>query len=84
MLGARIDRHFIRGTLTQWGRDPWALGAYATAQPGYTDHRALLSKPFDDKLFVAGEACAGEMATTCGGAFLNGQAVAGDVASVVR
>ena len=81
MLGSDIDGQFTKGALTGWANDPWALGAYAAAIPGYTPARAKLSQRLDDKLFFAGEACAGRLAATCGGAFLSGQSTASYVAA---
>ena len=84
MFGSEVDKHFIKGAFTQWGKDPWSLGAYASAQPGSAHQRAFLSKPVADKLFFAGEACAGGLAQTCGGAFLNGQALAKSMTQLVE
>ena len=81
MLGSDIDKQFTKGTLTGWATDPWALGSYAAAIPGYTPARAKLAQRLDDKLFFAGEACAGGFAATCGGAFLSGQSTARSVAT---
>lgn len=84
IFGSDVDKHFVKGSFTQWGEDPWSLGAYASARPGSAPQRAFLSKPIADKLFFAGEACAGSLAQTCGGAFLSGQAAARDMAQVLR
>ena len=81
LLGSRVDRQFIKGTMTGWANDPWALGAYAAAVPGYTPARKQLAQQLDDKLFFAGEACAGRFAMTCGGAFLSGRSTARSVAT---
>ena len=84
IFGSNVDRHFVKGAFSRWGEDPWTLGAYASARPGSAHQRASLSKPVADKLYFAGEACAGGLAQTCGGAFLNGQAEARRVAQAVR
>ncbi len=81
MLGSDIDKHFTKGALTGWATDPWALGSYAAAMPGYMPARAQLEQRVDDKLFFAGEACAGSFAATCHGAFVSGQSNALDVAA---
>ncbi len=83
MLGSNIDKKFTKGTLTGWASDPWSLGSYAAAIPGYTPARAKLAQRLDDKLFFAGEACAGAFAATCGGAFLSGQSTARGVAAIL-
>ena len=84
IFGSAVDTHFVKGSFTTWGADPWTLGGYANARPGKAHLRADLSKPVGDRVFFAGEACAGGLALTCGGAFLNGQAVARDVARRVK
>ncbi|MSP83147.1 MAG: FAD-dependent oxidoreductase [Alphaproteobacteria bacterium] len=79
MLGADADKHVQGGAFTGWGRDPWSHGAYASAKPGSFDARAGIRRAVDDRLFFAGEACAGSFAETCGGAMRNGVDVAKDV-----
>jgi len=27
LFGSAIDRHFVKGAFTRWGRDPWTRGA---------------------------------------------------------
>jgi len=72
MLGSEMDKHFVRGGFTGWGRDPWSLGSYASVKPGAYPARAAMRKPVEDRLFFAGEACAGAFAETCGGAMRSG------------
>ena len=57
-LGIGTDvRDRITATLcTRWGSDPWTLGAYAAAEPGGAWTRAALQQPWDNRVFVAGEA----------------------------
>ena len=62
-----------------WGRDPFALGAYSFARPGYADRRALLAEPVDDRLFFAGEACSLHDFSTAHGGYLTGVAAAENV-----
>jgi monoamine oxidase len=62
-----------------WGRDPFALGAYSFARPGYADRRALLAEPVDDRLFFAGEACSLHDFSTAHGGYLTGVAAAESV-----
>ena len=84
IFGNDVDRYFVKGTYTQWGNDPWAMGAYAYTKLGQFHQRAALRRPVADKVFFAGEAIAGGMAGTCGGAFLSGQSVARGIASVLE
>ena len=72
MLGADMDKHFVRGAFTRWGRDPWSIGSYASSRPGSYEARMAIREPVEDRLFFAGEACAGAFAGTCGGAMRNG------------
>lgn len=76
IFGADAARKVIRGGFTRWASDPWSLGAYASAEPGHAGARERLLEPVGDRLFLAGEACAGPLMQTCGGAFLSGRATA--------
>jgi len=78
-----VDRAFVKGGFARWGTDPWTLGAYASAIPGSYAARALMAKRVGERLFFAGEACAGGFAQTCGGAFMSGQATARAVHSAL-
>lgn len=80
IFGPEIDRSFVAGRFTGWGTDANVRGAYAVAKPGGHTARTQLAKSHDDRLFFAGEALAGGMATTVGGAFVNGRQVADIVA----
>jgi monoamine oxidase len=79
MLGSGLDKHVVRGAFTGWGRDPWSLGAYASTRPGAYAARAAIRRPVEDRLFFAGEACAGTYAETCGGAMRSGVETANEV-----
>ncbi len=83
MTGSRARDKFVKGDLTRWAGDPYALGAYAAPKPGRADARIDLGRQIDDRLFFAGEAVAGPYVATCGGAFLSGRDVAGEVAAVI-
>jgi monoamine oxidase len=79
IFGSEVDQRFVRGTLTQWANDPAILGGYAYQRPGARGARRRLSAPVGDRLYFAGEATAGSMAMTCGGAFLSGERAAREV-----
>jgi monoamine oxidase len=52
----------------RWGLDPFSLGSYSFARPGFADCRLKLAEPVDDRLFFAGEACSvGDYSTAHGG-----------------
>jgi monoamine oxidase len=59
-------------------------GGYAYQRPGAAGARATLASPLADRLFFAGEATAGGMSMTCGGAFLSGERAAREVASHLK
>jgi len=75
-FGSEVDRHFVTGTFTDWADNPFTLGAYAAARPSRAGARDDIVKPVAERLFFAGEACAGAYAATCGGAHRSGTAVA--------
>ena len=83
IVGGRARNHFVKGHLTGWANNPWTRGAYAAARPGHYEARARLSEPLGERLFFAGEAVAGPYVALCGGAYLSGEAVAHNVATVV-
>jgi monoamine oxidase len=68
--------------LHRWGQDPFALGSYSFALPGFADCRAVLAAPVDDRLFFAGEACSPHDFSTAHGGFLSGVAAAEQVIAV--
>jgi len=65
--------------MTGWGKDADVRGSFAVAKPGGFMAREQLARSLDDRLFFAGEALAGGMATTVGGAYISGRQVAADV-----
>ena len=73
--------HEDRRSLTGVHRGANSGNTNAAAIPGQTPARAKLVQRLDDKLFFAGEACAGGFAGTCGGAFLSGRSTARGVAA---
>ena len=84
LVGGRADRAFVKGTMSRWGEDPWTLGAYASAEPGYTHLRDALRRPVAERVFFAGEACHPDLWATCGGALLSGIQTAAAVIRVLR
>jgi monoamine oxidase len=80
MFGAEVRRAVRRGAMTNWGGERHVRGGYAAARPGKAEARAILAEPVADRLWFAGEALAGGLKQTAGGARLSGEAVAGKVA----
>jgi monoamine oxidase len=65
-----------------WVSDPLSLGAYSRAAFGAGDARAAAMAPVGERVFFAGEAAPGPLATTVGGAWLSGQRAARDLLAV--
>ncbi len=84
IFGSNIDKKFLKGNYTRWGESPWTLGAYASADPGYTHMRWHLRRAVANRIFFAGEACHPSMWATCGGAYLSGIETAQAVARTLR
>jgi monoamine oxidase len=80
IFGSDVDRHFVKGDFTGWANDPEIRGGYAYQRPGAAGARTALGRTLADRLFFAGEATAGSLAMTCGGAFKSGERAARDVA----
>jgi monoamine oxidase len=79
LFGAEADSNFAPGSFTtDWGTDPYNLGAYSYARPGGAGARAALPLPLGDgRLLFAGEACRTDgLAGTVGGAVLDGRRAA--------
>jgi monoamine oxidase len=72
MFGSRAPARVDKGLLTGWASNPWTRGAYAAARPGHWASRAVLARPFANRVFFAGEALAEGLIQTCGGAFNSG------------
>lgn len=71
-FGPEVRASFLGGRLISWWIDPFALGSYSIAWPGHADARAALTEPVAERIYFAGEACAGRAAMTVGGATLSG------------
>lgn len=83
MLGSNVRRHIRRGRMTNWGSNPWTLGAYAAARPGRHKARAMLSNPLGDRVFFAGEAMGGAYPALLSGAHISGEAAAYRTAAIL-
>ena len=83
MFGSNAASAVVKGGLTPWASNPWTRGAYAAASPGRYSAREALGRPVGDRIFFAGEALAGGLIQTCGGAFRSGEAAARAVRAVL-
>ena len=83
MFGSNAASAVVKGALTPWASNPWTRGAYAAASPGRYGAREALARPVGDRIFFAGEALAGGLIQTCGGAYRSGEAAARAVRAVL-
>ena len=82
-LGNDIQKDFVKGAYTMWDEDPWTLGSYASAEPGYYHMREVLRRPVGERIFFAGEAWHKLLWATCAGAQLSGIDTAIEVADLL-
>ncbi|MGL4489812.1 MAG: flavin monoamine oxidase family protein [Rhizobiaceae bacterium] len=81
IFGSNVRKHVGRSMMTNWGAEPTVRGAYAAARPGRAEVRTILSAPIDERIYFAGEALAGPLIQTCGGARLSGEKTGREVVS---
>ena len=75
-LGSDVGKRLSLAACSSWARDPFALGSYSHALPGFSDLRAMLAAPVEDRLFFAGEATSKHDFSTAHGAWRTGAASA--------
>lgn len=76
LFGADARRALRPLTASVWSRDDRIGGAYSYALPGAAGARADLARPFDDRLFFAGEATDPRDFTAAHGAYASGRRAA--------
>ena len=79
IFGSDLRGRVGRSLMTNWGGERLTRGAYAAARPGKSAARDALAQPVGDRIWFAGEALAGPLIQTAGGARLSGEAVATQV-----
>ena len=84
IFGSDVRKLAGRSMMTNWGAEPTVRGAYAAARPGRARAREILAQPVAEKIYFAGEALAGPLMQTCGGARLSGERVAGEIAISIK
>ena len=72
-----------KALFTKWASNPLTRGAYSAALPCHYAERERLGRPLGDTVFFAGEALAGPLIQTAGGAYLSGEATAKKVAAAL-
>ncbi len=76
LFGADIRRCLRPLIASDWTRSPTIGGAYSHALPGQSRARVMLARPYDNRLFFAGEATHLTDFSTAHGAYLSGQRAA--------
>jgi len=84
VLGSNFAKRIKPLRIHCWGEDPFALGSYSYAKPGFADCRAMLAEPVDDRLFFAGDACSRPDFSTAHGGWHTGVATAERVVAARR
>ena len=79
LFGSDFARRLKLIRMHRWGLDPFALGSYSCALPGFADCRQKLAEPVDNRLFFAGEACSRHDFSTAHGGWFTGVAAADQV-----
>jgi monoamine oxidase len=72
LFGTDVKRAVRRTQTTNWDKDPWAMGAFASLSPGGAGARRLLMEPLRNRVFFAGEAVHETQWGTVGGAWESG------------
>ncbi len=81
---ATLRAHVRAAWWHDWDHDPHARGAYSYVAVGGRGARGELAAPLQRTLFFAGEATAGDDASTIGGAFASGRRAAREVLAAGR
>jgi len=79
LFGGDIRRNLRPLIASDWARTASIGGAYSHALPGQADARIALAKPFDERVFFAGEATDTTDFSTAHGALQSGQRAAREV-----
>jgi monoamine oxidase len=79
LFGNDFSRRLKPVQVYRWANDPYALGSYSFALPGFADCRQKLAAPVDNRLFFAGEACSAHDFSTAHGGYFTGVAAAEQV-----
>ncbi|UWU13388.1 FAD-dependent oxidoreductase [Rhizobium sullae] len=72
LFGSSVRRCLHPLVASDWSGTPSIGGAYSHALPGQVDARSALARPFDDRLFFAGEATHTTDFSTAHGAYESG------------
>ena len=76
LIGSKVKRTVRSAFTTCWNKDPWVMGAFSSAPPGYSHLRRALGIPVEGFLCFAGEAVHETLWGTVGGAWEFGERAA--------
>lgn len=83
LFGSDVKRSLRPLATSHWAKTATIGGAYSCALPGHAAARSRLAKPFDDRVFFAGEATHGFDFTTAHGAHDSGVRAADEAFAAV-
>ncbi len=78
-----MPKRVTKALFTKWASNPFTRGAYSAALPCRYIERERLGRPLAERVFFAGEALAGPLIQTAGGAFLSGEETAKKLAATL-
>lgn len=76
LLGSRVRSSLRSFAVSGWKRDPWVQESYSCASPQKSIARSDLARPYEGKIFFAGEATHRTAFSIVHGAFLSGERAA--------
>jgi len=83
LLGAQVRASLRPLAASSWGRTLRVGGAYSYALPGHAHARRELARPFENRIFFAGEATSPDAFSTAHGAHDSGVRAADEVIAVL-
>ena len=84
LFGGAVRRGLRPLRASGWTNTPSIGGAYSHALPGQAEARAMLARPYDSRLFFAGEATRPADFSTAHGAYLSGVRAAEQVMAALK
>ena len=84
LFGSDVRRSLRPLAVSNWSRMDHIGGGYSYALPGRAEARVTLARPFDGRLFFAGEATHRHDFSTAHGAYQSGMRAADEVIAALR
>jgi monoamine oxidase len=84
LFGSEIRRSLRPLAASNWGQMQYIGGAYSYALPGHAAARQALARPFEDRVFFAGEATSAADFSSVHGAHDSGLRAAEEIASALK